>query len=241
MSKNSVLVSCINVKRSFLDGAKRIDVLKDVNLNVEKGEIIAIIGPSGSGKTTLLNIMACLDRPTSGQVYVDHVIVNKLNDDQLSKIRRHKIGMVFQEFYLLPSMSALENVEVPMIFDDVPENKRKERAAELLALVGLMDRTHNRPGELSGGEKQRVAIARAIANDPTIILADEPTGNLDRITSFKIVTLLKKIAEEHEKAVIMVTHDPDAALQTHRVLILRDGFVHQEIKKEAITESKETS
>ena len=231
MSKTKTLVACSSIKKSFLDGAQRIEVLKDVNLSVDGGEMISIIGPSGSGKTTLLNVLACLDRPTSGEVSIDGGVVNNLSDDELSMIRRHKIGMVFQEFYLLPSLSALENVEVPMIFDDIPETKRRERAAELLALVELSDRTHNRPGELSGGEKQRVAIARALANDPLIILADEPTGNLDTAAGKKIVTFLRRIAKEREKAVLMVTHDPDAALQADRVLVLRDGFVHQEIKK----------
>lgn len=226
------LVACSYVKKSFLDGPRRIEVLKDVNLSAAKGEMIAIVGPSGSGKTTLLNILACLDRPTSGEVSIEDVVVNQLSDDELSKIRRHKIGMVFQDFYLMPSLSALENVEVPMIFADVLEAERKERAAKLLMLVELSDRAHYRPWELSGGEQQRVAIARALANDPMIILADEPTGNLDTATGRKIVTLLRRIAEERDKAVLMVTHDPEAALQAHRVLVLKNGVVHQEINRE---------
>jgi putative ABC transport system ATP-binding protein len=241
MSETKPLIACSHLKKSFLDGAQRIEVLKDLNLNVDKGEMISIIGPSGSGKTTLLNILACLDRPTCGEVTIDGVILNGMTDEELSKIRRHKIGMVFQEFYLLPSLSALENVEVPMIFDDVSEAKRKVRAAKLLSLVELSDRTHNRPAELSGGEKQRVAIARALANDPAIILADEPTGNLDTAAGKKIVMLLKKIAEEKEKAVVMVTHDPDAASQNHRVLVMRDGLVEQEIRKESAVKAVEFS
>lgn len=228
MLQSENLVACSHVKRIFFDGPRRIEVLKDVNLHVAKGEMIAVVGPSGSGKTTLLNIMACLDKPTSGEVSIEGVIINQLSDDELSKIRRHKIGMMFQDFYLLPSLTTLENVEVPMIFDDVLETERKERAAKLLSLVELSDRAHYRPWELSGGEQQRVAIARALSNDPKIILADEPTGNLDTTTGRRIVTLLRKIVEKRDKAILMVTHDPDAALRAHKVWILRGGVLHAE-------------
>jgi len=227
---NDKLVLCSHVKRSFVDGPQIIEVLKDVNLSASKGEMISIVGPSGSGKTTLLNIIACLDRPTSGEVYIEEALTNQLSDNELSKIRRRKIGMIFQDFYLLPTLSAIENVEVPMIFDDVSEAERKKRAIELLDLVGMSDRVHYTPRELSGGEKQRVAIARALANDPPIVLADEPTGNLDTAAGRKIVALLKNIAER-KKAVLMVTHDPEAALQAHRVLILKNGVVQQELKE----------
>jgi len=231
MHEGKTVIRCSHVRRSYLDGLRVIEVLKDVNFDVSRGEIVSIVGPSGSGKTTLLNIIACLDKPTSGEVFIEDIAVNRLDDDRLSEIRRHKIGMVFQDFYLLPALSTLENVEAPMIFNNMPEERRKERAAELLALVELSNYAHHTPWELSSGEKQRAQIARALANDPPIILADEPTGNLDTTVGGKIVELLKNLAEDRDKTVLMATHDPGAASQTHRVLLLRDGVVQQRFKE----------
>ena len=216
---------CSHVKKTFIDGLRVVEVLKDVNLKVSKGEFVSILGPSGSGKTTLLHIIACLDKPTGGEVFIEGVPISKMDDDELSEIRKHKIGMVFQDFYLLPALSALENVEVPMIFGNVPEEERRKKAAELLDLVGLSDRAYYGPGALSSGEKQRVQIARALANDPSILLADEPTGYLDTKTGSKIVGLLKSIAEDLGRTVLMVTHDPEAASISHRILQLRNGVI----------------
>lgn len=223
---NGNVIICSHVKRSFMDGLREVEVLKDVNLNVSRGEFVSVVGPSGSGKTTLLHIIACLDKPTSGEVFIEGALINKMSDDELSEVRRHKIGMVFQDFYLLSALSALENVEVPMIFDNVPEEKRKKKATELLDLVELSDRAYHGIGALSSGEKQRVQIARALANDPSIILADEPTGYLDTKTGSKIVKLLKRIAEDLGRTVLMVTHDLEAASVSHRTLQLKNGIIY---------------
>jgi putative ABC transport system ATP-binding protein len=204
---------------------REIEVLRDVNLSLSDGELVSIIGPSGSGKTTLLNIVSCLEKPTDGEVVIGGEMVNSLNDEELSMIRRLHIGMIFQEFYLLPELSALENVELPMILNGVPEGERKERAGMLLASIGLGNRTEYRPGELSKGEQQRVTIARALANDPSLILADEPTGNLDTETGERIVEILRTMADS-EKAVLMVTHNLEQAFQvSHRVLNLERGVL----------------
>jgi len=229
MSNADSIILCSHIRRSFSDGLQLIEVLKDVNLSVSKGEFISIVGPSGSGKTTLLHIIACLDQPTSGEVFIEGIPISKLNDDKLSELRRNKIGMVFQDFYLLPALSALENVEVPMIFNNIPKEEREKRVHELLDLVGLSNRAHHKPGELSSGEKQRVQIARALANNPSIILADEPTGNLDTKTGKRIVNLLRDIAENQGKAVLMVTHDVEVAAQTHRTLLLKNGVIHKQV------------
>jgi len=227
MKKDKPVVVCSNLKRVFLDGPIEVEVLRDVSFKIAKAEMISIIGPSGSGKTTLLNILACLDKPTSGKVYIDGVDVTQLDDDDLSKIRREKIGMIFQDFYLLPILTILENIEVPMIFDNVPEGERKKRAMEVLTLIGLSDRAYYKPGNLSGGEQQKVAIARALVNDPAIILADEPTGNLDTVSGGKIVELLKSLTNDQGKSVLLATHDLEAAKQADRVLQLRAGVIRE--------------
>jgi putative ABC transport system ATP-binding protein len=234
------ILAAENIKRSFRDGSNIIEVLKGVNLRVEPGELVAIVGASGSGKTTLLNILSVLDRPDEGSVRIQGREVVGLKDDDLTMIRRHEVGMIFQDFYLLPTLSAIENVEVPMIFADVPEKKRKERAYELLEIVDMTSHAHHRPDELSGGQKQRVAIARAIANEPAILFADEPTGNLDTAKGQEILSLFEKLKGTRaiglkglqDKAIIMVTHDPEAAIKADRVLLLRDGVVSQEISAE---------
>ncbi|MFQ5981308.1 MAG: ABC transporter ATP-binding protein [Candidatus Heimdallarchaeota archaeon] len=233
MSKEPILLA-ENVKRSFRDGTNVIEVLQGVNLRVEAGELIAIVGASGSGKTTLLNILSVLDSPDDGSVKIQGREVTGLKDDDLTMIRRHEVGMVFQDFYLLPTLSAIENVEVPMIFADVAEKKRKDRAYELLEIVDMTSHAHHRPDELSGGQKQRVAIARAIANDPAILYADEPTGNLDTAKGQEILDLFASIKKMQDKAIVMVTHDPEAATRADRVLLLRDGVVSQEISAESL-------
>lgn len=198
-------------------------------MSVSKGEFISIVGPSGSGKTTLLHIIACLDRPTNGEVFIEGIPTSKLDDDRLSEIRRRKIGMIFQDFYLLPALSALENLELPMVLNNVSKEKREQRAREILELVGLSSRVHHKPGELSSGEKQRVQIGRALTNNPSIVLADEPTGNLDTKTGGDIVKLLKSISRDEDRAILMVTHDMEIASHTHRTLLLEKGVIHNEL------------
>ena len=204
-------------------GGRQIRALSDVNLKVEKGEFLSIMGPSGSGKTTLLNILGCLDRPTYGKVILDGIDVTKVSERELYKIRRHKVGFIFQNFNLLPYLSAIENVELPMEGTGKSKEEKRKRARELLKLVGLSEREKHRPLRLSSGEQQRVAIARALANNPAIVLADEPTGNLDSKTGYEIVRLLGKLNIEQGTTIIMVTHDSHKAAHASRMLFLSDG------------------
>jgi putative ABC transport system ATP-binding protein len=204
-------------------GGRIIRALSNINLKVEKGDFVSIMGPSGSGKTTLLNVLGCLDRPTSGKVILDGVDVTALPEKELYKIRRYKVGFVFQTFNLLPYLSALENVELPMEGTGKSKREMRERARELLKLVGLAEREDHKPFRLSAGEQQRVAIARALANNPSIVLADEPTGNLDAKTKYEIVRLLGKLNAEQGTTIVMVTHDGAVASHARRVLFLSDG------------------
>ncbi len=204
-------------------GGRSIRALSDINLKVERGDFVSIMGPSGSGKTTMLNILGCLDRPTSGKVILDGVDVTSVPEEELYKIRRYKVGFVFQTFNLLPYLSALENVELPMEGTGKSRGEMRKRARELLRLVGLAERENHKPLRLSAGEQQRVAIARALANDPSIVLADEPTGNLDAKTKYEIVRLLGKLNAEQGTTIVMVTHDGAMASHARRVLFLSDG------------------
>jgi len=206
-------------------GETKVKALSDVDLQVEKGEFVSIMGPSGSGKTTLLVTLGCFDKPTSGQVIIDGLDVATMKETKLPKIRAEKIGFVFQNFNLIPTLSALENVELPMERGKIQKGERRSRALELLKSVGLEDKANRRPNRLSSGEQQRVAIARALANGPAIILADEPTGNLDSKTGRDIVQLLKKLSREEERTVIMVTHDKQMASMSNRMLSLKDGKI----------------
>jgi putative ABC transport system ATP-binding protein len=212
-----------------------VHALRDVNLKINKKEMIVVIGPSGSGKSTLLNMMGCLDRPTSGKVFLDGVDISKLNDFELARIRGMKIGFVFQFFNLYPTLTTLENVELPMRIAEVDKKERRERALELLKLVGIDKRANYLPSQLSGGERQRVAIARALANDPPLILADEPTGNLDSKSGEEILQILKKLRGEKEKTVIIVTHDLYAVKHAERAIYIKDGRI---IKDEKIRRGK---
>ena len=214
--------------RTYEMGKRKVPALNDLNLQVNRGEFVAIMGPSGSGKTTLLNVLGCLDKPTSGKVILDDVDAANLPERELYKIRRDKIGFVFQTFNLLPYLSAAENVELPMENTKKTKSERRKKARELLRLVGLEGREEHRPQRLSAGEQQRVAIARALANDPAIILADEPTGNLDTQNKYEIVRLLANLNIERGTTVIMVTHDSQVATHTEKMFLLKDGKILKE-------------
>lgn len=216
------------LSKTYTLGKRNVPALSNVNLQVNKGEFVAIMGPSGSGKTTLLNVLGCLDKPTAGSVLLDGVDVAKMAEKELYKIRKSKIGFIFQTFNLLPYLNARENVELPMEGTTASKSERKQRASELLGMVGLSGREEHRPHRLSAGEQQRVAIARALANNPAIILADEPTGNLDAKNKREIVTLLANLNLKQETTIIMVTHDGQVAAHTERVLLLKDGRVLKE-------------
>lgn len=217
-----------SVKRTYQMGKVVVSALRGVSLEIEEGEFVAILGPSGSGKSTLLHVLGGLDRPDEGEVLIDGISLYALNDSKLADVRLHKIGFVFQFFNLLPRLTALRNVELPLTLADVPEQESIKKAKEMLELVGLADRITHRPTELSGGEQQRVAIARALINDPKIVLADEPTGNLDTTTGSEIVHLMQRLNKEKGQTFVVVTHDPSVAENADRILFLKDGSIQGE-------------
>lgn len=226
------LIEIKNVSKSYpLDGFE-LKILKKITLTIGNGEFVAIMGPSGSGKSTLMNVLGCLDKPTSGQYLLDGHNVEKMNSDELAEIRNQKIGFVFQGFNLLSRTSALENVELPMVYAQVPAEKREERAKEALKKVGLEKRMYHQPNQLSGGQQQRVAIARAIVNDAPIIFADEPTGNLDTKMSLEIMDLFTKLNRELQRTIILVTHEEDIAKYAGRLIRLVDGEIVSDEKVE---------
>jgi len=214
-----------NVKKSYRMGKVLVSALRGVSFEAEEGEFLTIFGPSGSGKSTLLHLIGCLDRPDDGEIFIDGANVLKLNDDKLAELRLNKIGFVFQFFNLLPRLTALKNVELPLTIRGIPEKEALSKAEEILQLVGLEARMNHKPSELSGGEQQRVAIARALINNPKIVLADEPTGNLDTKTGWEIVQLMRKLNEERKQTFIIVTHDPHIAETADRIIHLKDGLV----------------
>ncbi|MFC1717466.1 ABC transporter ATP-binding protein [Candidatus Poribacteria bacterium] len=218
-----------DVKKIYRMGEVEVAALQGVSLRVDEGEFISIMGPSGSGKSTLMNIIGCLDVPSHGSYELDSIAVGGLNDNQLAEIRNRKIGFVFQTFNLLARESALDNVELPMIYRDMPDKERRELARQMLEAVGLADRAKHRPTEMSGGERQRVAIARALVNSPSILLADEPTGNLDSHTGEEIMKIVQKLNEDGI-TIVLVTHEKDIALYSRRIVHLRDGVVEGEEK-----------
>ncbi|MEP5613840.1 MAG: ABC transporter ATP-binding protein [Cyclobacteriaceae bacterium] len=227
----SSIISTTDIARKYIMGSEVIMALKSVSINIDRGEYVAFMGPSGSGKSTLMNIIGCLDTPTSGTYILNENDVSDLTENELAEIRNKEIGFVFQTFNLLPRASALENVALPLVYAGLNGSDREEKALQALSSVGLEDRAHHKPNELSGGQRQRVAIARALVNNPSIILADEPTGNLDSKTSYDIMDLFQDL---HDKGntIIMVTHEEDIAEYSHRIVRLRDGLVEtDEINK----------
>lgn len=227
----SKVIEINEIVKNYQVGSVIVRALRSVSLNIDKNEYVAIMGPSGSGKSTLMNILGCLDTPTKGIYILSGTDVSKMEDDKLAEIRNKEIGFVFQTFNLLPRYTALENVTLPLIYAGIPRHEREAHAIKTLEEVGLADRMHHKPNELSGGQRQRVAIARALVNNPAIILADEPTGNLDSKTSFDIMGLLDKI-HDNGNTVILVTHEEDIARHAHRIIKLMDGEVSMDYPNE---------
>ncbi|HBD63166.1 MAG TPA: macrolide ABC transporter ATP-binding protein [Clostridiales bacterium] len=230
----SNVISIKDLNKTYKNGSVEVHALKDVNLEIQHGEFIAVMGQSGSGKSTLMNILGCLDRPTSGEYLLEGINIKDQSQDELSLIRNKKIGFVFQAFNLIPRTDVLRNVELPMIYAKQKTSYRRARAIELLEKVGLGERIHHLPNELSGGQKQRVAIARALANNPPIILADEPTGNLDTQSSDEIMEIFRDLNKEGS-SIILVTHEPEIAEYADRVIVFRDGRLIEDRRKEGVS------
>ncbi len=218
------VMELVDVWKIYDMGEVKVEALRGISFEVYEGEYVFVVGPSGSGKSTLLHILGCLDRPTKGKVFIEGEDVSKMSDRKLAKVRNRKVGFVFQTYNLLPRLNALENVELPMIYAGVPARERRKKAKELLELVGLGDRLYHRPNQLSGGQQQRVGIARALANDPSFILADEPTGNLDTKSGEEVMAIFKKL-HEMGKTLIVVTHNPELLKDGTRIVKLRDGVI----------------
>ena len=220
-----------DIRKNYFLGKQVIEVLKGISIDINKGEYVALMGPSGSGKSTLMNILGCLDTPTGGRYILNDQDVSKMVDNQLAEVRNKEIGFVFQQFNLLPRLTAAENVALPLVYAGIPRKQRMEKALHVLDKVSLADRSHHKPNEMSGGQNQRVAIARALVNDPSIILADEPTGNLDTKTSYEIMDIFGKI-HSGGNTVILVTHEEDIANHAHRIIRLRDGVIETDKRRE---------
>jgi putative ABC transport system ATP-binding protein len=225
-----------NIQKSYFMGKQELPVLKGISLNILKNEYVALMGPSGSGKSTLMNILGCLDTASNGKYILNEQDVSQMEDNALAEVRNQEIGFVFQQFNLLPRLTALENVALPLVYAGMSKKLRNEKAKQVLEMVSLTDRSHHKPNELSGGQCQRVAIARALVNDPSIILADEPTGNLDSKTSQEIMEIFGDI-HSRGNTVILVTHEEDIANHAHRIVRLRDGIIESDRKKEFIIHS----
>jgi putative ABC transport system ATP-binding protein len=227
-----------NIRKDYYLGKQVIEVLKGITFDIFRNEYVALMGPSGSGKSTLMNILGCLDTPTSGRYVLNGKDVSRTTDNELAEVRNNEIGFVFQQFNLLPRLTALENVALPLVYAGIPKKQRMQKAMEVLKKVDLVDRSHHKPNEMSGGQNQRVAIARALVNDPAIILADEPTGNLDSKTSYEIMDIFTKI-HDGGNTVILVTHEEDISHYAHRIIRLRDGIIESD--KRQVKEAKEVT
>jgi putative ABC transport system ATP-binding protein len=233
---NGGIIHLENIRKSYFMGKNELEVLKGVTLDINKNEYVALMGPSGSGKSTLMNIIGCLDTPTGGNYILNGQDVSKMLDNSLAEVRNKEIGFVFQQFNLLPRLTALENVALPLVYAGMSKKQRQEKAMHVLGMVHLTDRSHHKPNELSGGQSQRVAIARALVNDPAIILADEPTGNLDTKTSYEIMDIFSTI-HVGGNTVVLVTHEEDIANHAHRIIRLRDGVIESDKRKEPVAHS----
>ncbi|TXB63755.1 ABC transporter ATP-binding protein [Phaeodactylibacter luteus] len=231
MTKSVITVK--ELTKTYIMGPTKVHALRGIDLDIATNEYLALMGPSGSGKSTLMNLLGCLDTPTDGEYWLNGTNVSTMNDDELAEVRNREIGFVFQTFNLLPRLSSLENVALPLVYSGMPKAKRLARAQEVLEEVGLGDRVGHKPNELSGGQRQRVAIARALVNKPSIILADEPTGNLDTKTSIEIMSIFERI-HQMGNTVILVTHEPDIAEHCHRIVRLRDGVVETDERNEHV-------
>jgi putative ABC transport system ATP-binding protein len=221
------MITLQHLNKTYIMGSETVEALKDVTLNINKNEYVALMGPSGSGKSTLMNLLGCLDSPTTGKYFLNDIEVSTMDDAELATVRNKQIGFVFQTFNLMPRLSALENVALPLVYAGFSKAARLEKARAVLESVGLADRMMHKPNELSGGQRQRVAVARALVNNPAIILADEPTGNLDSKTSYEIMGLFEQI-HQAGNTVILVTHEPDIALHAHRIVRMRDGNIEND-------------
>lgn len=222
---SDVIVKCIDLKKTYILGEVKVEALRGINMEIRRGEMVAIQGPSGCGKTTLLNIIGSLDCPTSGKILLEGREISAANERELTEIRRKSVGFVFQFYNLLPVLTALENVELPMLIAGVSKEKRNQRALDLLEKMALIERKDHKPDELSGGERQRVAIARALANNPSILLADEPTGDLDTETGLEVLALLKEINKTENQTLVLVSHDSNIARNTNRIFHIKDGII----------------
>ena len=230
MNMNNVIIKLEDIQKSYFMGSQAISVLKGITLDIRQNEYVALMGPSGSGKSTLMNILGCLDSPTGGRYVLNGKDVSKMPDDDLATVRNTEIGFVFQQFNLLPRLTAAENVALPLVYAGINKKDRIERAMEALKKVGLADRSHHKSNELSGGQIQRVAIARAVVNNPSLLLADEPTGNLDSKTSVEVMEIFAQI-QSSGNTVVLVTHEEDIAAYAHRVVRLRDGLIETDTTK----------
>ena len=219
-----MIITVDNINKTYKNGSLELQVLKNISFKVDKGEFLAIMGSSGSGKSTMMNILGCLDNQYEGRYILDGIDISKSTENELSEIRNKKIGFIFQSFNLLPRLTALENVELPLVYSSIPKEERHKRANELLEMVGLKDRIHHSPNELSGGQRQRVAIARALVNNPSIILADEPTGNLDSKSEGEIIEILQKL-NKMGKTIVIVTHEPSIGEIAERKIVFKDGEI----------------
>ena len=227
LRQQGIVIRTYDLWKTYIMGSEQIHAVSGVSIEIKRGEYVAIMGPSGSGKSTLMNLIGCLDTPTAGQYYINGHLVSDLSDDELARIRNKEIGFVFQTFNLLPRATALHNVELPLIYNGTPAEARIERAKQALTQVDLQDRMLHKPNELSGGQRQRVAIARALVNNPAILLADEPTGNLDTATGNEIMTLFERLHQQHN-TIVLVTHEHDIAIHAHRIIHVRDGKVEKD-------------